>query len=108
MMELNGNHKAFGLKMKELRDLAGLSKLQFSRQIELNRESSGKLERGEQRSIDIDSLFKIVKLSGNVVKERQNKELQFFEKCLKEDRELLSRFFLWSKINKDYVGDMVF
>lgn len=103
MTKLNGNHKAFGLMVKELRELSGLNKSQFIKATGINRMSLYRYEKGAKPHVDIDELFKIIELSKNIKVEKQDKNLQFFEKCINEDRQLLSKFFLWLKINRNNI-----
>lgn len=97
-------------RVKELRASVGLDQSKFARKVDMSRSTLIGLEKGTKVQIDIGHLFKMFSMGLDItpapvedIKENVNrdKELEFFERCINEDRTILSDFCNWLKMYKD-------
>ena len=98
----------FAERVKELRTSLGFNQSQFSKISGVSRDAIIKLEKGVKPQIAISDLFGMLSMGLDItpapreeIKINKEKELKFFEKCINEDKELLSSFINYLKMNKE-------
>ncbi len=104
------SRKILADKIKAIRLSLNLSRPAFGKIAKIHKQVVYKLEHRLVKCINIDDLFRLIQLGlaideSDFIKAKGNLSLADFERQLNEDRQLMSDFYRWLTVNKEYIEE---